>query len=412
MSTFTFPLGINRRWVLLLLLLLLVSSQAKAQEQDSEKRLELYGYIKADAGYDFKQSDPDWFDILRVSRLPQFRNQFAPDGKIYFSLRQTRLGLNSWLQTPIGRLKGNFEFDLFGVGPDVGQTTFRFRQAYVELGRFTFGQRESLFSDVEVTPNTLDFGAPPSRPYLRPIQIRYMHIREQDRWGVALEQPGAISDEGIYANRIELQNVRAAFKAPDLSAEYRRMIKNGYVELAGILKWIRWENTVPSPIDLSGEEIGWGFNLSSTQQLTVKTLFKGQFIYGKGIESHLTDGGPDIGIGNNLQDPVRPVLGVALPVIGGLAFVEHAWNSRWSSVIGYARIHIYNSDAQAATAYKDGHYTALNLLYRPIPQFLTGGEVLWGERANFSDGFEASTVRVQFSVKYSFSHSIFEKESQ
>ncbi|NEM99062.1 DcaP family trimeric outer membrane transporter [Pontibacter burrus] len=410
MSKFTFPSGIANQKVLLLLLFLVILNKVNAQEQESEKRLEVYGYLKADAGYDFKQSDPNWFDILRVSRLPQFEDQYAPDGKIYFSVRQTRLGFNSWIQTPIGRLKGNFEFDLFGVGPDVGQTTFRFRQAYVELGRFTFGQLESLFSDVQVTPNTLDFGAPPSRPYLRPIQVRYRQVREQDSWGIALEQPGAISDEGIYANRIELQNVRPAFKAPDLSAEYRRMLSNGYIELAGILKWIRWENTVSSPIDLSGEEIGWGFNLSSTQQVTSKTLFKGQLIYGKGIESHLTDGGPDIGIANNLQDPIRPVLGVALPVTGGHLFVEHAWDSKWTSVMGYSRIHIYNSDAQAPTAFKNGHYAAFNLLFHPIPQFLTGGELLWGKRDNFRNGFDSSTVRLQFSVKYSFSHSVSANE--
>ena len=96
-----------------------------------------------------------------VTKLPAYENEFAPDGKIYFSLRQTRLGFNSWSQTPLGALKANFEFDLFGVGPDIGQTTFRFRKAYVALGRFTVGQTESLISDVDVTPNTLDFGAPP-----------------------------------------------------------------------------------------------------------------------------------------------------------------------------------------------------------------------------------------------------------
>ena len=65
-----------------------------------------------------------------VTKLPAYENEFAPDGKIYFSLRQTRLGFNSWSQTPLGALKANFEFDLFGVGPDIGQTTFRFRKAW------------------------------------------------------------------------------------------------------------------------------------------------------------------------------------------------------------------------------------------------------------------------------------------
>ena len=408
MNNFTFPLSIKPYQALLLILFLLAKTQVYAQEPEREKGLEVYGYIKADIGYDFNQVNPDWFDILRVTKLPQFEDQFAPDGKIYYSLRQTRVGLNTWSQTPLGKLKANFEFDLFGVGPDVGQTTFRFRSAYIELGRFTFGQTLSLFSDIDVTPNTLDFGAPPSRPFLRLIQVRYMHVGEQARWGIALEQPGAVTEQGIYADRIELQNVRAAFKVPDLSAEYRRMNGNGYIELAGALKWIRWQNTVKGPIDLSGDEIGWGFSISSTQHLNSKTLFKGQFVYGKGIENHLTDAGPDIGIENNFQDPNRPLLGAALPVIGGLAFLEYNWDSKWSSTLGYSRIRIYNSDAQAANAFKNGDYAILNLLYQPFPQFLTGGELQWGKRNNFSDGFDSSTVRVQFSIKYIFTHSVLE----
>ncbi|QMU28191.1 DcaP family trimeric outer membrane transporter [Adhaeribacter radiodurans] len=410
MSHFNYSLSINFRQVLFLLLFLLIINSAKAQEQ--EKSLEVYGYIKADVGYNFKQIDPNWFDVLRVTKLPQYKDQFAPDGKIYFSVRQTRLGLNSLSQTPLGKLKANFEFDLFGVGPDVGQTTFRFRKAYVELGRFTVGQTESLFTDVDVTPNTLDFGAPPSRAFLRPIQVRYMQVGEQDRWGIALEQPGAVTESGIYAERIELQNVRPEFKLPDLAMDYRRITGKGYIELAGALKWIRWEDTGNAPIDLSGNEIGWGFNISSNQQLDSKTLFRGQLVYGKGIENHLTDAGADVGIKNNLSDPTTPVLGMALPVMGGLAFLERNWNSKWSSTLGYSQVRISNSDAQAPNAFKKGHYATFNLLYQPFSQAMMGAELQWGKRNNFSDGFSSSVVRVQFSIKYSFSHLVFENTNQ
>src|SRR5690554_2540379 len=125
---------------------------------------------------------------MRVTKLPAHKDQFAPDGEIYFSLRQSRFGFNSWSSTSLGQLKANFEFDLFGVGPDIGQTTFRFRKAYIELGRFIVGQTESLFSDIDVTPNTLDLGAPPSRAFLRSIQVRYMQVKEKYRWGIALEE--------------------------------------------------------------------------------------------------------------------------------------------------------------------------------------------------------------------------------
>ncbi|OKL39517.1 DcaP family trimeric outer membrane transporter [Pontibacter flavimaris] len=412
MKYFYFQQSIKPQWALLLLLYLLVISPAKAQEQKPGKGLEVYGFIMTDIGYNFDQIDPNWFDAMRVTKLPQYENQFGPDGRIFFSVRQTRLGVNSWTQTPLGQLKGTFEFDLFGSGPDVGQTAFHLRRAYAELGRFLVGQTENTFTDTDVFPNILDYGAPTSRALLRNIQVRYTNAGEQNRWAIGLEQPGATSDEGVYADRIDLQNVRPEFKVPDLTAEYRKVTRNGHIELAGVLKWIRWESTTPAPIDLSGDEIGWGFNLSSAQQLTPRTRFKGQLVYGKGIQNYLTDAAADIGIENNFDNPTRPLVGVALPVAGGFAFLEHKWTSAWSSTMGYSRVRIHNSDAQAGNAFKNGHYAILNLLYQPFSQFLAGAELQWGKRNNFSDGFESSAVKVQLSLKYTFSHTIYENAAE
>ncbi len=311
---FSFLLNLKILQVLYLHLFLFIIIPATAQEQEPKRGFEIYGYIKTDIGYNFDQIDPDWYDVLRVTKLPKFKDQFAPDGKIYFSVRETRFGLNSWSPTSLGQFKANFEFDLFGVGSDVGRTAFHIRKAYVQLGRFSVGLNESLFTDADITATILDFGAPPSRPMLRSIQVRYMQVKEKSRWGIALEQPGATSDEGIYADRIDIQSVRAEFKVPDVTAQYRRIMNRGYIELAGVVQWIRWENTVISPIDLSGDEIGWGFYISSTQRLSSKTLFKGQLVYGKGMENYLTDAGPDIGIKNNPGNPTTPLLGVSLPV--------------------------------------------------------------------------------------------------
>ncbi|WP_266206222.1 DcaP family trimeric outer membrane transporter [Pontibacter kalidii] len=408
MSYFSFSLSLKFRQALSLLLFLLVVGQANAQEQEQEQEngLEVYGFIKIDIGYNFDQLDPNWFETMRVTKLPKYENQFGPNGNIFFSVRETQVGINTRVQTPLGQLKSKFEFDLFGSGPDEGQTTFHFRKAYAELGRLLIGQTESTFTDTDVSPKILDYGAPSSRPWLRNIQLRYTNDSEQQRWAIALEQPDVTSDEGVYADRIELQNVKPEFKVPDLTAEYRKMIQNGYVELAGVLKWIRWENTGNASIDLSGEEVGWGFNISSIKQLNRQTLFKGQFVVGKGIQNHLTDAAANIGIENNFDNPSTPILGVALPVVGGFAFLEHKWTPTWSSTLGYSRVRIYNSDAQAAHAFKNSHYAILNLLYQPFSALLAGTELQWGKRNNFSDGFDSSAVKIHFSLKYSFSHTV------
>ncbi|HEY8893787.1 MAG TPA: DcaP family trimeric outer membrane transporter, partial [Niastella sp.] len=111
-----------------------------AQDTSRARVLEVYGFVMTDAGYNFNQINPNWFDALRVNRLPTYKNQFGSDGNTFFGVRQSRFGVRGWTQTPVGELKTTFEFDLFGVGPDEGQTTMRIRHAYAEIGKFAVGQ--------------------------------------------------------------------------------------------------------------------------------------------------------------------------------------------------------------------------------------------------------------------------------
>jgi hypothetical protein len=50
-----------------------------------------------------------------------------------------------------------------------------------------------------------------------------------------------------------------------------------------------------------------------------------------------------------------------------------------------------------------GQYALGNVRYSPVPGVMTGVELQWGDRENFSDGFSSSVVRIQFSAKYNFS---------
>ena len=65
---------------------------AKKQVQ-GESSVEIYGFAMLDAGYQFKQNHPDWFDTLRVTKLPAFANEFGVDGHTYWGVRQSRLVL-------------------------------------------------------------------------------------------------------------------------------------------------------------------------------------------------------------------------------------------------------------------------------------------------------------------------------
>jgi hypothetical protein len=126
-------------------------------------------------------------------------------------------------------------------------------------------------------------------------------------------------------------------------------------------------------------------------------------VFGEGIQNFMNDSPVDIGLVNNLSNPVTPVVGKPVPIVGIVAFVDHTWNERFTSAFGYSSQDNDNTDAQAPSAFHIGQYALGNVLYTPVPNVMMGGELQWGRRKNFSDGFQSDGVKVQFSFKYNFS---------
>jgi hypothetical protein len=372
--------------------------------------MEIYGFIMTDAGYNFNQIHPDWFDVVRPTKLPSFKNEFGTDGNFFFSVRQTRLGFKNYFKTGLGELRTHFEFEMFGTGVDAGQTTIRLRHAYAELGKFGAGQYWSPFMDIDVFPNSVEYWGPTGMAFFRNVQVRYMPIQGASRLTFALERPGASADQGMYAGRVELQNVKARFPAPDFSAEYRHAGKWGYVELAGIARYMEWEDMDATNPDLSGDALGWGVNLSTNLNLGKKIVFRGAALYGEGIENYMNDAPVDVGIKNlDLTDPVHPIEGVALPVLGVTAFLDINWSNKFSSALGYSMIDIENSDGQNDDAFDKGNYALANIMWYPVKNAMLGVEFQWGDRHNFNDGWSTSITKVQFSFKYNFLQTFYRK---
>jgi len=200
------------------------ATTAKPQDDDKSKgesTFQVYGFVMLDAGYQFKQADPNWFDTVRPVKLPAFKDQFAPNGNAYFSVRQSRFGVKSSTPTKYGALITKFEFELFGTGVDAGQTTFRLRHAYGELGHFGAGQNWSTFVDPDVFPNTNEYWGPNGIAWFRNVQFRWMPLKGKNSITIAAERPGAGADLGKASDRNELQGVKPRFPLPDLTANVR-----------------------------------------------------------------------------------------------------------------------------------------------------------------------------------------------
>jgi hypothetical protein len=377
-----------------------------AAQPPSKPSMEIYGFAMLDIGHDFKQIDPDWSDTLRVTRLPSFQNAFGRNNNTFAGVRQSRLGVRTSTPTDLGDLKTTFEFELFGTGVDAGQTTFRLRHAYGEIGQFGAGQYWSPFMDIDVFPNSLEYWGPTGMVFFRNVQVRWMPIQGDTRLTLALERPGASGDQGVYAGRVELEGIKARFPIPDISGEYRHATKWGYAEVGGMLRYIKWDDVNNDQFDLAGSAWGWGINLSTNYKATPKDVLRAQFVFGEGIQNYMNDSPVDIGIVNQLSNTVSPVRGEAIPITGLVLFLDHTWNEQFSSSIGYSRQDNKNRDAQAPDSFKDGQYALGNILYYPAPNVMVGGELQWGRRQNFTDGFHADGFKVQFSFKYNFSYKL------
>jgi len=383
------------------------TASTEAQPPAADKpSFEVYGFAMLDIGQNFKQIDPGWFDTMRVTRLPSFKEQFGKDNSTFAGVRQTRFGVRTSAPTDLGELKARFEIDMFGVGVDAGQTTIRLRHAWGELGAFGAGQTDSPFTDPDVWPNSLEYWGPTGMVFFRNVQVRWTPVKGDNTLMLALERPGASGDGGVYADRVEVQNIKPRFTVPDLSGGYKRTVKRGYVRVGGMLRRIAYDDLLADRFELSDSVVGWGLNFSSVVNAGKNDVLRLQYAYGRGIENYMQDSPVDVGLQNNLSNPVTPVLGKPLPITGIVAFLDHTWNAKFSSAVGYSSQDIDNSDAQAPNAFKAGKYVLGNLLYSPVPNVMLGGELQWGRRENFSDGFHSDGVKVQFAFKYSFSAKI------
>jgi hypothetical protein len=371
---------------------------------DEKPTFEVYGFAMLDMGYNFEQINPNWFDTMRVTRLPKVHHEFGEDGSTFAGVRQSRLGVKSSKETSVGKLTTIFEFELFGTGIDEGQTTFRLRHAYGTLGDWGAGQYWSPFVDVDAFPNILEYWGPTGLVWYRNVQLRWTPGGANGNAMLALERPGASGDGGRYADRVELRNVQSRNVLQDLTGAYKFPGgKWGYVRVAGALRKLTWDDLLDDAFQLSGSDVGWGVNLSSNVNIGSRDVVRLQYVFGEGIENYMNDAPIDIGVQNNFTNRVQPLLGKALPVTGLSAFLDHKWNDQFSSAVGYSREDIDNTDGQAPNSFQVGQYAIANLLYVPVSDVMVGGELQWGQRQSFTDGFQSDGWKFQGGFKYNFS---------
>jgi hypothetical protein len=389
---------------------------------DQTRSFEIYGFAMVDAIEDSKRVDPSWMDAFRPSKIATPEGQFGTNGQTDVSVKQSRFGVKGTMPTGDSTPPVNFkfEFDMFGTGVDAGQTTIRLRHAYGEWGQLLAGQTMSVFMDLDVFPNVIDYWGPSGMVFLRNPQIRWTPFQTAtSQLAFALERPSNDVDPGNIRLVEEFQNatVNPDQTVPDLTGHYRMDGDWGHFQIAGILRKVGFEYQPDSSVPLrKGSETGWGVNLSGHLNVFARDNVKDKLIlsvvYGEGIASYMNDGGMDLAPNAAYQPVVNPLAPTApitsptlsaevVPLTGVVAYFDHYWNSQLSSSIGYSFTHVDNTNFQAVNAFHKAEYASVNLLWSPVSKVMLGGELLYGKRTD-NDGTTGDDVRFQFSVKYDF----------
>jgi len=389
--------------------LLSAGATAAATAEESVRSFEIYGFVQADYIQDISgRLDPDWDDAFRPSKIC-FDGACGEDGQASLSVKQSRFGVKGTMPTR-GEggipLNFKFEFDLFGTGVDAGQTTMRLRHFYGEWGALLVGQTHSLFMDIDVFPNTIDYWGPSGMVFYRNVQMRWTPYRnENSHFAIAIERPSNDIDAGNIRTieGLEGVDVRNDEELPDLTAQYRYGDDWGHVQVGGILRKVGYElRADPADRWTEGSEMGWGINFGSVINLLEKDAIRLQVVYGEGIASYMNDGGMDLAPAANWNSGVVTDLEAeAVALTGALAYYDHWWSDRWSSSIGYSITKVDNTNFQDPGAFSKIDYASGNLLYYPADNVMVGGELMWGERKNNNDNTEDG-FRFQLSVKYNF----------
>ena len=334
------------------------TTDAAAQPVSPDRpSLEIYGFGQADAIVDFKQNNPDWYDVNRPSRLPNVANQFGQDGHFYLSPRQSRLGVKGEMPTANG----------------VGERAVRVRHVR---------RRRRRRPDDDPPASRV---GPVEAVRRRPDQQRSSWTSTSsrtssttgDRTGCSSSATCRCSGSRI-ATAIRMPASRSKRQAPAATPACLRIASSCRTSSRGsrrptspvTIAWrrsgatsrsaarcatSRYDDTLPTDkFDLSGHVWGWGVSVSSNVKATDSDVLRLQLVDGAGVENYFNDAPVDVGIKSNPGNAVTPVVGEALHDLGIVLYLDHTWNSTWSSAIGYSRVDISNSNGQAANAYTDG----------------------------------------------------------
>lgn len=349
-------------------------------------RMKIGGYLKSDFIADF-DGTLDKSQFLMSTIPVEGSPEYGKHGYIYFMSKETRFNID------VRRVKvGAVPLKLFVEGDFFSSTStnFRLRHAYVVAGDFIIGQTWTTLSFVESLPFMIDFAAGDALFGGRTTQIRYQKsVSDQLKLSVGIEMLPLLGIENPNSLPGE-----ATLKLPLLAARADYSWKDGLLLIGHSIAQLHWDGGDAGPSDGA---LQWDVVIAGRQYIGKENYLTWNVSYGVGSgENIMAFGGSQANAVLNANGKLQTMPAFAL-VLGGM----HKWHEKLSSNISYAYGWLDPPISRAPYALKKGGVTHINLIWKPVKQFSTGLEYMWGGQRVTNDALGRAS-RVQAMVKLDF----------
>ncbi|MEP1586541.1 MAG: DcaP family trimeric outer membrane transporter [Tateyamaria sp.] len=332
--------------------------------------IELYGFIRAEAFFDFDFAQGDLSRAGRVGNAA-----FATDGEFDTSVRVSRFGIRSTTATGIGDIKTQLEFDLFGSGGDDSSSpNLRLRHANVNINDTVLvGQTWTNFMPLVHYPTTADFNGPVGVTFARVPQARYTYNNGNGlALSTSIEEANGGGSDPVFTG--------AAFYGTD------NWSVRGAV-LAGEFDGPAGESFDTNGITLSGSVSPWAGGTISATYVTGQAL--GNLLIGGGARSV---GGEENDV-DGFTVQVLQKIGEKWTV--GLAYGNESYDLATTNTVG-------EGATATSNAFTDLESIHLSAFYRPVDNLTLALEYIHIDSEDETTGFSADADRIGASITFSF----------
>jgi hypothetical protein len=348
--------------------------------------IKLGGFVMLDVIHDFDAIGSETDFIPSTIPVDGGTPAEGSEGRTTYSIRQTRVSLDSRTTAGKGMIRAFASIDFFGGTDDDPQ--LRIRQAFFRMerlvggGDLTVGQTWSYFMDTVALPETLDYEIPAYSVFIRQGLVGWKKTFGPVDFLASVEEPSS-----------DVEGADGLTSLPDLVAAGRWEQKWGHLKLAALVRQLRASlNDGPVATENTAGLMFSGQVLIGKKK---KDNFSFQISTGDSIGRYIDDPPPDA-VYNTVTGDLDP-----LDKISGYLSYRHWWSDVLRTNVVYSALEVDNLAIQAGDDLESAQYSALNLIWSPYEKLDLGIEVLYGTREDLN-GASGSATRLQMSGKYAF----------